>query len=137
MPVDGVRQAVDVLAKLPAKAALADAGYAAHRDETCLLLAGGGVKELLYEAQLLVSSDEGGLQAFCATDASSLGDDPFRTPGTDRLLLALQVELPELAEGDRPGRRAPGGLVDEHRAWRGDALDPGGGIDRVADHHAL
>ena len=60
-----------------------------------------------------------------------------RPPGLHGLLLALQVERPDLGEGDRARGGPPGGLVDEHGARRGDALHPRGRVDGVAEHHAF
>ena len=92
----------------------------------------------LIERELLVASDEGRLEALGAPDSLALGHHPHRPPGLDGLLLALQGErrrprlnaiAPEAArQVDSSTSTVPGGA---------DALHPGGGVDRVAEHHAL
>ena len=137
VPVDGLGEAVHVLQELPGQTALADAGDARHRHEARPLLSRGGVEQVLDESKLLVPTDERGFQALRSSDALALGHDPKRPPGLDRLLLALQVERSDLGEGDSARGGPPSGLVDEHCARRGNALDPRGRVDGVTEHHAF
>jgi hypothetical protein len=58
VPVDGVRDAVEVLVELPAQARLADSGDSGDRDEVSLALVGTRVEEVLDLAELAVAPHE-------------------------------------------------------------------------------
>ena len=72
------------------------------------LALGGAVEELLDEAQLVVSPDEGGLEDARALRAGDGGDDPGRLEEANRLGLALQLVLAGVDVGDRPPPSRPG-----------------------------
>ena len=125
------------LQELPGQARLAEARRADDADQAGAALAGRGVEQVLEQPQLLVAADERRLERVAAVAAADLGDDPQRAPGLDRRLLALEVLLAGLLEGDRLARGALGRLADEDGARLGDALEPAGGVDEVAGDHAL
>ncbi len=137
VPPDAFDHAVDVLEELPRQPALADPGLAGDRDEPGALLAGGGVEEVLEEAQLLVATDERRLEPVAPAEALALADDAEGQPGGHRQLLALQDLVGDGLEGDRAGRGSLGRVADEDRAGRGRGLEPRGGVDEVAGHHPL
>ena len=137
VPPDRVGQAVDVLEELPGQPGLAEAGRADDADEAGAALAGRGVEHVLEEPELLVAADERGLERVLAVATAGLGHDPGRAPGLDRRLLALEVLLAGLLEGDRLAGGALGRLADEDRARLGDALESRRGVDEVAGDHAL
>ena len=130
-------EAVDVLEELPGEPRLADAGHAGHEHEARRLPLGGGVEELLDEAQLVVASREGRLDDARALRAGDGRHDPGRLEEAHRLGLALQLVLAGVEVGDRSRRRRPRHLVDVAAAGRGRRLDARGGVDPVADDEAL
>src|ERR1700690_2993345 len=93
MPPDCLDQAVDVLEELPGEAALADAGRADHRHETCSLLASRRVEEVLELAQLVVAADERRFERLLAIASTGLSDHPERPPGRHGRRLALELLL--------------------------------------------
>ena len=118
VPPDAFDDAVDVLEELPRQPALADPGLARDRDEPGALLAGGGVEEVLEQAQLLVATDERRLEPVAPAETLALADDAQGEPGRHRQLLALQDLVGDGLEGDRAGRGSLGGVADEDRAGR-------------------
>ena len=137
MPEHVARKTVDVLEELPRQPRLADARHARDEYETCRLALGGPVEELLDEAKLAVSSDEGRLEHSRALRTRDGGDDPGRPVEANRLGLSLELVLAGVDIGDRRRAGGPGHLVDVAASGRGDRLDPGGGVHTVADHEAL
>src|SRR6266508_2866421 len=75
MPVDRVRDAVEVLVELPHQAGLADAGDARHGDEVRLSLLGANVEEILDLPELAVPADERRLETLRLQRATAAGDD--------------------------------------------------------------
>ena len=116
VPPDAFDHAVDVLQELPGEPALADPGLARDRDEPGALLAGGGVEEVLEQAQLLVAADERRLEPVAPAATPALADDAQGQPGGHRRCLALQDLLAGGLEGDRAGRGSLGRVADEHGA---------------------
>ncbi len=78
VPPDAFDDAVDVLQELPGQPALADPGLAGDRHEPGALLAGGGVEQVLEQAQLLVATDERRLEPVAPAQALALADDAQR-----------------------------------------------------------
>jgi hypothetical protein len=72
-----------------------------------------------------------------APGTRSRGDHTHRLPGVQRLGLALDGMRAGVLVEDRPVGHRPCHIVDQHRPWWGDGLNPGRGVDRIADHLAL
>ena len=137
VPPDAVEQAIQVLEELPGQASLADAARADDADQARPPLPAGGLEEVLELAELLVPTDERCLERVAAVLAAPLGDHPDGPPGVHRSVLALELVLARVLEDDGAGRRSFGRLADQHRPWLRRRLEPRGGVDEVARHHAL
>ena len=137
VPPDVLDQAVEVLRELPGQARLADPRRAEDRDEAGALLSPGGVEQLLEQAQLVGPAHERRLERLAPVPSPALRHDPQRPPGGDRGGLALEGLVAGRLEGDRAARRPLGRLAHEDRPRPGSALEPAGGVDEVARHHAL
>ena len=137
VPEHGPSQAVDVLFELPGEARLADAGDPGDEHHARRVALGRGVEELLDEAELPVTSDEGRLDDARALRAGDGGHDPGRLEEPDRLGLSLQLVLAGVHVGDRSRRGGPRRLVDVAAPRRCGRLDAGGGVHPVADDEAL
>ena len=137
VPPDALDHPVDVLQELPGEPALADPGLAGDRDEADAALAGGGVEQVLEQAQLRIAADERRLEPIRAAQALALAHDPQRDPGGDRRLLALEDLVAGRLEGDRAGGGPMCRLADEHPAGRGDGLESRRRVDQVAGDHPL
>ena len=127
---DRLDEAVEVLEELPGEPGLADPARPDHADEAGPALARRGVEQVLEQAQLVVATDERGLERLAPVPPADLGDDPQRAPGRDRGRLALERLLAGLLEGDRPRRRPLGRLADEDRARLGRRLEPAAVLTR-------
>ena len=95
------------------------------------------MEQLLEQAQLVGSPDEGRLRRRASVAAAQLGHDPDRTPGRDREGLPLELLLGHRVEDDRPRRGPARRLADEHAAGRSGALEAGCGVDDVTGDDAL
>ena len=138
VPVDVLADAVDVLEELPRQPALADAALAGDREEPDAALARRRVQEVLEQAELVVATHEGRLDALAPALPAALGDHPERPPRRDRCGLALQELLAGRLEGDRPGRGPFRGVSPTRtRPRRRHRLEAGRGVDEVAGHHPL
>ena len=137
MPVDGRRDAVEVLVELPREARLADAGDAGDGDEVGFLLLGRNVEEILDLPQLAVASDERCFETVRLERAAQAGDDALRLPERGQALLALELERAGVLVDDRLLRRAARRVADEHGAGVGGRLHARGGVDEVACDHAF
>ena len=137
MPVDRLRDAVDVLLELPDQPALADAARAGDRDEARPPIAADGVELLLQLPQLLVAADERCLEGVGASVAAALRDDAERLPRRDGAGLALERVVADRLEDDRALGRAR--VASPTRTVPGlrHALQACRGVDEVAGHHAL
>ncbi len=137
VPVDGLRDAVEVLVELPAETRLADSRDASDRDEVRLLLVRGRVEQLLDLAQLAVAADERCLEAVRLERATETRDDSLCSPKRGQALLALELERARLLVDDRPLRRAARGVAHIDRTRLGDRLHARGRVHEVARDHAL
>ena len=98
---------------------------------------GGGVEQLLAQAQVVVAAGERRVEAGGTALAAAVGDDARGRPQAQRLGLALELERAHRVGRDRGLGCAARCLVDEHGARPGGALDAGGGVDDVAGDHPL
>ena len=137
MPVDELRDPVEVLVELPRQARLADPGDAGHRDELRPLLLCAGVKQILDLTQLPIPADERGLQALRLERPADAGDHAHRLPERGQALLALQLERARVLVDDRLLGRPPSGVADVDTAGFRDRLHPRGGVDQIAGDHPL
>ena len=137
VPVDVLRDAVDVLLELPHQPALADAARPGDRDEPHPPVAADGVEHLLELAQLLVAADERRLERVRAALAAACGHHPNGLPRGDGRCLALERVVADRLEHDGALRRPSRRLSDEHGPRLRDALQARGRVDEVAGHHAL
>ena len=101
------------------------------------LLAAGRVEQVLEQAQLVVATDERGLQRLGSVATAELGDDTEGVPGRHGRRLALERLLAGLLEGDGVGRCSMRRLADEDRAGSRGRLQATGSVDEVAGDHAL
>ena len=137
VPVDDLGQAVEVLVELPDESRLADPGDPRHRDQVRPPLLCAGVEQALDLAQLAVAADERRLQALGFERAPGARDDPHCPPERVQSRFALELVRAGVLVDDRRLGRAPGRLAREHMAGLRQRLDPRGGVDDVARHHAL
>ena len=137
MPVHVVDEAVEVLVELPRQPRLADAGDAHGRDEVRRLLVGGGVEELLHEAQLAIPSDERRLEAGRLERALPARHYAQRAMQRHRLLLPLQLVRARSLVDDGGLARPPCRLADEHGSRLRLRLDARRSVHEVARDHAL
>jgi hypothetical protein len=137
VPAELLLEAVDVLVVLPqqprlARAGVADDGHQARRAARDALL-----PRRDDVAHLGVAAHERRLEAGAAPRSADAGDDAQRRPRAHRLLAPLDVVRPGVLVGDGGLGGAPGHVVDEDRAGRGDALQARGGVHGVPEDHAL
>ena len=119
VPPDVLDQAVDVLEELPGEAGLADARRPDDRDQPGPALAGGGVEQLLEQAQLVVAADERRLQRLRRGRARRARPTTrsARQAGTGAAL-PLSACSPAASNAMARDGRALGRLADEHRPGR-------------------
>ena len=137
VPVDDLRDPVEVLVELPHEPGLPDPRDPGHRDQVRLLLLGADVEEILDLAQLAVSSDEGGLEPMGFQGAGTPRDDPQRLPQLRLALLPLELERPGVLVDDRRLGRPARRLADQNTARLRSRLDPRSGVDDIARDHPL
>ncbi len=137
VPVDQLDEPVDVLLELPGQPALADPGDPQDRHEPGTPVAGRGVEQLLEQAQLVLASDERGLETGRPAEPAAARDHSRGPPGRNRQLLAPQWLVAQRLVDDRRFRRPHGRLAHEDRARRRDRLEPRCGVHEVAGHHPL
>src|SRR5581483_8646134 len=116
---------------------LADARDAEGRDEMRAALLGGGVVEILDEAELAVAADERRLEPFGSAAAADARGDAQCAPERDELRLALQLERACVVVDDGRLARAARRLADEHRARLGRGLHARRGVDEVSRDEPL
>ena len=93
VPVDGLGQAVDVLAGTPRRAGSCRCrGRRSPRRGAPVARASVACRRSLMSRSSSSRPTKGGSRRFGAPDTLALGDDPERPPGLDGLLLALQVK---------------------------------------------
>ena len=137
MPPDELQQPVEVFGELPGQAGLADTGRADDRDETSAPLSARRVEQVLEQAELVITSDEGRLQGVRATLATTFGDDPEGAPCRDRGGLAFEGLVADGFERDGTARRALGRLPHQDAAGRRHGLQARRRVDQIARHHPL
>ena len=118
VPPDVRREAVDVLLELPGEPRLADPGDADDRDERRALLVGGGVEEILDQAQLAPSRPTNGASSPAARPRRAAARRPAARARAAPARLALELVLAGVGVGDRRLGCAPRRLADEHGARR-------------------
>src|SRR5215211_1258677 len=87
--------------------------------------------------EVMLATGERCLQPDGSPHSPAAGNHAQRTPGPNRLLSTLHRMLAGVLVGDRRLAGAPGRVVDEHVPRCSDPLDARGGIDGIAEHHAL
>ena len=137
VPPADVLDAVDVLEVLPQQARLARARVPDDGDVPRAALGDALLPGVDDGLELGVAADERGLHAGAATGSARAGDHAQRQVGVDGLLAALDLVRPGVLVRDRRFAGASRRVVDEHGAGRGDRLQPAGGVDGVAQDHAL
>src|SRR5918996_1198502 len=80
VPQHSLRHAIEVLLQFPSETRLPDAGDADHRDEVRLALLCARVEELLQEAKLSLSPDEGWLERLRLETSTPPGRHTQRLP---------------------------------------------------------
>src|SRR3972149_969106 len=93
MPPHGRDDAVEVLLELPGEPALAYPAGPDDRDEPGAALPGGGVEEVLQQAQLVVAADERRFERPAPTATAAVRYDAKGKPGRHGCGLALQLLL--------------------------------------------
>ena len=137
VPEDVAGEAVDVLEELPGEAGLPDTGHARDEHEAGGAALGGSVEELLHQAEFVVPPAERRLEDPGALRAGDGGHDAGRLIEAEGLALAFQVVLAGVGVGDGRRRGVSCGLVDVAGAGGGHRLDPGSGVDAIADDEAF
>src|SRR5947209_1691423 len=87
--------------------------------------------------ELEVAPDKRCLKAGAPPGAARAGDDAERSPGSHRLLSALDRMRAGVFVGDRRLGSSMCGVVDEDRPGLRDRLKPTRRIDGVTEHHPL
>ena len=138
MPVDVLRDAVDVLLQLPDQPALADAARSGDRDQAHPPVAADRVERRPSAARSSSSRPTNG-----GSRASARPWPPrWRRPAAPATpapgaVLPLSEWSPSGSKTIAARRARRGRLADEDRAGLRDALQARGGVDEVAGHHAL
>ncbi len=133
MPIEQVRQTIQVLVELPAEPALANPGDPGNRHEMGPMLLGRGVEQVLDQPELAVATYKRSFEAHRLERPAHTRDDPEGSVEVDQLGLALQRMHALVEIGDRSSRRTFGRLVDIATPRRGDGLHPGSSVDPIAD----
>lgn len=137
MPVDGVREPVEVLEELPRQSGFADAGQTGDKEKPSAALLGTRVKQLLEHAQLAVAADKRRLHRISPLCTTATGNDALGAEHVNRFVLALERTFADVDACNGRAHRPPRVLVDQDRAGFCDRLHARSGIYRVAGNHAL
>src|SRR2546423_13048121 len=90
MPVDLLREAVDIFFELPGQPRLPDPRLPQDRDQSGTLLTRRGMKEVLEQAKFLLATHERSFEAFGSSRTATRGDHAERSPGWHWKGLALE-----------------------------------------------
>ena len=100
MPQHRAGQAVQVFLELPAQPRLADTGGSGDDDQPRRAAFGGGVEQLLDQAQFGVASEHRRFEAVDALRPTDPGEHAIGRPQPQRLGLALELVLTAIGETD-------------------------------------
>src|SRR5690606_13355322 len=137
VPIDFLDDPVNVFLELPGQTEFADPGIADDRDQTCPPLLAGDGEKLLQHPQLVLASDEWGLDAVRAATTATGRFHPQRPPAPPRLFFAFQSERSQVLVGDGIVGQVLRRVADDDGARFGDRLEAGGGVDYVTQDQPL
>src|SRR5262249_39350609 len=129
------RRSFDPGEELLRQAALPDARVPVHGDEVRTTVRLDAPEDAVEELELTFPADDRRAEA---GDAALGGHRPLAgdTECVNSLGLPPQLELTKVLEAEpADGARRP--LADDDRAGLGSALEPSGGVHRIARHHRL
>jgi hypothetical protein len=129
------RPPVDLGEQLRRQPGLAHPGGPEHGDQVAGAVAGGGLERVPQQPQRAATPDHRRVEPACV--AGDAGSDRQQPEGGDRLPLALEGERSDRLDGDRVADQAPGRLAQQHLTGGGGLLQPGGEVDRVAEHQGV